>query len=126
MADPILKTTITRYVHIVAAVGRPYQGHNSDELAKIDPMRVVAGFPFLPPTATQRPLDHTMPGGDSTLGSPWGPDLGPLQPVAPMGVHADKWSTNSSLVIPSMDPVASPAWNKEIEVKVSQPEASYN
>ena len=126
MANPILKTTITRYVHIVAAIGKPYQGHNSDELAKIDPMCVVAGFPFLPPTATERPSDHTMSEVDSTLGFPWGPDLGPLHPVAAMGVTADKWSTDSSLVFPSMDPVAKPACNEEIEVKVPQPEASYN
>ena len=126
MPNPILKTTITRYVHMVDALDRPYWGYNSDELAMIDPLCVVAGFPFLPPTATQRSSDHTMPEVDSTLEFPWVPDLGSLRPVAPMGVTADKWSADSSLVVPSVNPLAVPAWNGEVEVKVPQPEASNN
>ena len=118
MPNPIQKTTITRYVHMVAAVDRPYWGYNSDELAKIDPMCVVTGFPLLPPTATQRLSDHTIPEVYSTLEFPWAPDLGSLRPVASMGVTADRWSADSSLVFPSMDPFAVPAWNGEIEVKV--------
>ena len=105
MPNPILKTTITRYVHMVGALDRPDWGYNSDELAKIDPMCGVAGFRFLPPTATQRPSDCTMPGVDSTLEFPWVPDLGSPHPVAPMGVTADKWSADSSLVFPSSDPL---------------------
>ena len=126
MPNPTRKTTITRCVRVIAAVDRPHWGYNSDELAKIDPMCVVAGFPFLPPMATQRPSDYTMPEVDSTLELPWAPDLGSLRPVALMGVIADKWSADSSLVFPSADPVAVPAWNREIEVKVPQPEASHN
>ena len=126
MPNPTRKTTITRCVRIVAAVDRPYWGYNSDELAKIDPMCVVAGFPFLPPTATQRPSDHTVPEVDSTLEFPWAPDLGSLRPVAPIGVTADRWSGDSSLVFPLMDPLAVPAWNGEIEVKVPQSDASHN
>ena len=123
MPNPTQKTTITRYVYIVAAVDRSYWGYNSDELAKIDPMCVVAGFRFLPPTATQRLSDHTMPEVDSTLEFPWGPDLGSLHLVAPMGVTAmgvtaERWSADSNLVLPSLDPLAVPEWNGEIEVKV--------
>ena len=111
---------------MVGALDRTYWGYNSGELAKIDPMYGAAGFPFLPPTATQRPSDHTMQEVYSTVESSWGPDLGSLRPVAPMGVTADKWSSDSSLVFQSMGPLAVPAWNGEIEVKVPQPEASYN
>ena len=124
MPNPTQKTTITRYVHIVTAVCRSYWEYNSDELAKIDPICVVAGSRFLPPTAT--PSERTMPEDDSTLGFPWGPDLGSLHPVAVKAGTADRWSADSSLIFPSMDPFAVPAWNGEIEVKVPQPEASYN
>ena len=67
-----------------------------------------------------------MPEVDSTFEFPWRPDLGSLRPVAPMGVTADRWSADSSLVFPSMNPLAIPAWNREIEVKVPQPEAIHN
>ena len=124
MSNPNQNATITRYVHIVAAVDRPYWGYNSDELAKIDPMCVVAGFRFLPPTATQRPSDHTMPEVDSTLEFPCGPVLGSRHLVRPMGVTtmgviAERWSADSSLVFPSLDPLAVPAWNGEMEVRYS-------
>ena len=80
-------------------------------------------FRYLPPTATQRPLGHTIREVDSTPEFPWGPDLGTLHLVAPMavtamGVTAERWSADSSVVFPSMDPLAVPAWNGEIEVKV--------
>ena len=56
----------------------------------------------------------------------WDPVLGSLRPVAPIKGTTDRWSTTSSLVFPSMDPLAMPAWNEEREVKVLQPEASYS
>ena len=118
MPNPTQKTTITRCAHMVDAFDRPYWGYNSDELAKIDPMCPIAGFPFLPPTATQRPSDHTMPEVDSThstLEFLWGPDLGSLHTVAQMGVTAFGWSANSGLAFPSMDPLAMPVWNQEVK-----------
>ena len=125
MTNPTQKTTITRYVNIVAAVDRSYWGYNSDELAKIDPMCVAAGFRFLPPTAAQRPSEDKVPEIDPILEFPWGPVLGSRHLVAPMGmgitameVTAERWSADSSLVFPSLDPLAVPAWDGEIEVKV--------
>jgi len=126
MLGPIQKTTITRFVHILAAVHRTHWEHNSDELAVIDPMSLVANFQFPPPTATQRASDHTMPAGDSALGSFCDLGVGSLHPVAPKEVTADRWSTASSLVSPSMDPLAVPAWDEEREVRLPQPEASYS
>jgi len=126
MLGPIQKTTITRFVHILAAVHRTYWEHNSDELAAIDPMSLVANFQFLPPTATQRASDHTMSAGDSTLGSSCDLGLGSLHPVAPKEVTADRWSTTSSLVSSPVDPLAVPAWNEESEVRLPHSGASYN
>ena len=126
MLGPIQKTTITRFVHILAAVDRTYWEHNSDELAAIDPMSLGVNFQFLPPTATQRAPDHTMPAGDSTLGSSCDLGVGSLHPMAPKEVTADRWSTTSSLVSTSMDPLAVPTWNEEREVRLPQPGASYN
>ena len=100
--------------------------HSSDELAKVDPMSIITGFRFPPPTATQRASDHTMLRGDPTHELPWGSDLGSLPPVTPMAVAADRWSITSSLVFPSMDPLVMPAWNEAGEVKVPKPEASYS
>jgi len=112
MLHPTQKTTITRFVHILAAVDRSYWGHNSDELAAIDPMSI---FQFLPSTATQGASDHTMPEDDATLKYPCDPGLGSLHPVVPKGVTAD----SSSLVFPSMDPLVMPEWNEEREVDTS-------
>jgi len=95
MLDPTQKTTITRFVHILAAVDRSYWGHNSDELAAIDPMSIGQ---FLPPTATQRAPGHAMPEGHSTLEYPCDLGLGSLHPVVPKEVTADRWNTTSSLV----------------------------
>ena len=128
MLGPIQKTTITRFVHILAAVHRTYWEHNSDELAAIDPMSPVANLQFLPPMATQRASGHMMPAGDSTFESSCDRGLGSLHPVAPKEVTADRWSTTLSLVSPaiSMDPLAVPAWNEEREVRLPRPEASCN
>jgi len=128
MLGPIQKTTITRFVRILAAVDRTYWEHNSDELAAIDPMSPMANLQFLPPTATQRASDHMVPAGDSTLESSCDLGLGSLQPVAPKEVTVDRWGTTLSLVSPSisMDPLAVPAWNEEREVRLPRPEASYN
>ena len=123
MLGPIQKTTITRFVHILAAVDRTYWEHNSDELAAIDPMSLVANFQFLPPTATQRTSYHTIPAGDSTLGSSC--DLGEGS-LHPKGATADRRGTTSSLVFPSMDPLAVAAWNEESEVSLPHSGASYN
>ena len=112
MPSPTQKTTITRYVHLEAAVDRPYWGYNSDELAKIDPMSV---FRYLPPTATQRPSSRTTPEVDSTLEFPRGLDLDSLHTLAQMGVPAYGWSAHSGLVFPSMDPLAMPVWNEEVK-----------
>ena len=120
MLDPTQKTTITRFVHILAAIDISYWEH-SDELTIIDPMSI---FRFLPPMTTQRALDHTIPESDSTLGYPCDLDMGSLHPVAPKEVTADRWHTMSSLVFPSMGPLAMPAWNEEREVWVPQPKAS--
>ena len=119
--NPIQKTTITRFVHILAAVDGSYWEHNSDELAKVDPISIVTGFEFLPPTATQRASDHTIPKGDSTLEFSCDSGLGSLHPMAPIEVAADRWSTTPSLVF---DPPVMSAWNEAGEVKVPQPEAS--
>jgi len=116
MLGPTQKTTITRFVHILAAVDRSYWGHNSDELAAIDPMSIGQ---FLPPTATQRASHHTMPEGDSTLKYPCDLGLGSLHPVVPNEATADRWNTTSSLVFPSMDPLVMPEWNEEREVGTS-------
>ena len=91
-----------------------------------NPTSAVADFSFLPPTPGQRASNHTTLMGNSTLESPWIPDLGSLDSMAPIEVTADRWTTTSSLVVPSMDPLAMLAWNEAREVKVSQPEASYN
>ena len=117
------KTTITRFVQILPAVDRSYWEHNSDELAAIDPMSIVAGFQFSPPTTTQR---ASIPEGESAI--EYSGDMGPssLHPVAPMEVTADRWSTTSSRVFPSMDPLAMLAWDEERKVRVPQPEASNN
>jgi len=117
------KTIITRFVQILPVIDRSYWKHNSNELAVIDPMSIVAGFHFPPPTATQR---ASMPEGDSTI--EYYCDMGPssLHPVAPIEVTADRWSTTSSRVFPSMDPLAMLAWGEEREVRVPQPEASNN
>ena len=123
MLDTIQKTTITRFVQILPAVDRSYWEHNSDELAAIDPMSIVAGFQFPPPTGTQR---ASTPEGDSTI--EYSCDAGPscLQPVAPIEVTADRWCTTSSRVFPSMDPLTMLEWDEEREVRVPQPEASNN
>jgi len=123
MLGSIQKTTITRFVHILAAVDRTYWEHNSDELAAIDPMS-----PVPPPMATQRASDHMVPASGSTLEYSCDLGLGSLGPVAPKEVTADRWSTTLSLVSPSisMDPLAVPAWNEEREVRLPRPEASYN
>jgi len=119
MLDTTQKTTITRFVQILPAADMS----DSNELAAIDPMFIVAGFQFPPPTGTQR---APMPEGSPTIA--YSCDVGPsfLHPVAPIGVTADGWSTTSSRVFPSMDPLAMLAWGEEREVRVPQPEASNN
>ena len=107
-------------------MGLILEPNRSDEPTTTNPTSAVADFLFLPPSPGQRASYHTTPKGNSTLESPWVPDLGSLHCVAPVEVTADRWSTTSSLVVPSMDPLAMPAWNEEREVRVSQPEASYN
>ena len=125
--NPIQKTTTTRSVHILAAIDRPYWGSNrSDELTTMDPTSAVAGLRFLLPTPAQRASYRTAAEDDSTLGFPWDLDLGSLHRVAPIEVTADRWSTIPDLDFLSMDPLAMPAWDEAREVKVSQPEASYN
>ena len=115
--DAIQKTTVTRFVHILAALDRSYWDLNrSDELTTTDPTFAAAGFRYLSPTSTQRASFHTIQKGDSTLELSWVPDLGSLHPVAPIEVNADRWSTTSSLVVPPMNSLAMPAWDKEREV----------
>jgi hypothetical protein len=123
MLDPIEKTTITRFVYTLAAVDSSYWEHNSDQLITIDPMSIVANFQFLLPTTTQRASDHT---GNSTLEYSCDLSLGSLHPVVPQEVTADRWSTTSSLVFPSVDPLAVLAWNEETEVRLPQLRTSYN
>ena len=125
--NPIQKTTVTRFVHILARwihlIGDP---NRSDELTTTDPTSTVAGFRFLPSTPAQSASYHTIPNGDSTLESSWVSVLGSLHPVAPIEVNADGWSTTSGLVFPSMDLLDMPAWDEGREVKVPRPEASYS
>ena len=89
-----------------------------------DPIPAVAGFRILPPIPARRASFHAIPIGDSTLEFSWAPDLGSLHPVAPIELTPDRWSTSSSLVCPSMDPLAMLVWNEGREVKIPQPEAS--
>ena len=113
----IQKTTVTQFVHILAAVDTSYWGPNrSDELTTTDPGSAVADFRSLPPTLAQSASHHTLPMGDSTLELSWVPDLDFLHPVAP--THAA-----SGLVFPSA--VDMPVWNEERVVKVPQLEATY-
>ena len=123
MLDTTQKTTITRFVQILPAADMSYWEHDSNELVAIDPMFIVAGFQFPPPTATQ---SASTPEGDSTI--EYSCDVSPssLHPVAPIEVTADRWSTTSSRVFPSMDPLAMLAWGEEREVRAPQPEASNN
>jgi hypothetical protein len=114
MLDPIQKTTITRFVHILAVVDRSDWEHNSDELATIDPMAIVQ---FAPSTATQRASDYTTSEADSTPEYPCDLGLGSLRPIAPKEVPANRWSTASRLVFP-MGPLAMPNRDEEREVKV--------
>ena len=122
--NPIQKTTPTRFVlyqlRLIDLIGEP---NRSDELTTMDPVSAAAGFQSLPPTPPQRASYHTIPKGDSTLGFSWVPNLGFLHPVAPIELTADRWSTNSSLVFPPMNPLDIPVWNEEREVKVLQLEA---
>jgi len=117
------KTTITQFVQILPTVDRSYWEHNSNQLAAIDPMSILAGFQFPPPTATQRASTLEE---NSTI--EYSCDMGPssLHPVAPIEVTADRWGTTSSRVFPSMGPLAMLAWDEEREVRVPQPEASNN
>ena len=126
--NPFQKTTVTRFVHILAAIYRSYWGPNrpSDELTTTDPTSAVAGFQFLSPMPAQRASYYTIPTGDSALEFSWVPDLGSLHPVAPIELNADRWSTTSGLVFPSMDILAMQAWDEGREVKAPQPEASYS
>ena len=123
MLDTTQKIIITRFVQILPVVGRSYWEHDSNELAAIDPMSILAGFQFPPPTATQR---ASMPEGNSII--EYSCDVGPssLHPVAPIEATTERWSTTSSRVFPSMDPLAMLAWGEEREVRVPQPEASNN
>ena len=122
----IQKTTVTQFVHILAAVDTSYWGPNrSDELTTTDPGSAVADFRSLPPTLAQSASYHTLPMGDSTLELSWVPDLDFLHPVAPTHA-ADRWNTASSFVVPLMDPLSMPVWNEENEVRVPQPEESYS
>jgi hypothetical protein len=114
MLNPIQKTTITRFVHILVTVDRSYWEHNSDELATIDPMAIVQ---FARSTATQRASDYTTSEVDSTPEYPCDLGLGSLRPIAPKEVTANRWSTASRLVF-SMGPLAMPNWDEEREVKV--------
>ena len=123
------KTTSTRFVHTLATVDRSYligEPNRSDKLTTTDPTSAVAGSRFLPPTSAQRASYHTTLTGNSALEFAWVPDLGSLHHLAPIELTADRWSTTSSLVVPSMDLLDMPAWNEEREVKVPQPEASYS
>ena len=122
--NPIRKTTVTRCVHILPAVDISYwEPNRSDQLTTTDPTSAVAGFHFLPPTPAQH---HTIPKADSTLEFTWVPDLDSLHRMAPIEVTSNRWSTSPSLIFPSMDPLATSAWNEEKKVKVPQPETSFN
>jgi hypothetical protein len=88
------------------------------------PMSAVAAFQSPPPTR-DRGASYMMPEGDSSIEYPWVLDLGFLDPVAPMEVTADRWSTTSNLGFPSMDPLAVRSWNEVRMANVPQPEASY-
>ena len=123
--NPIQRTTVSRFVHTLAAVDTSYWGPNRfDELTTTGPMSAVAVFPSLPPTPAQRASYYTVPKGDSKLEFSRVPDLGSLRPVTPIELTADRWSTTSSCVFPSMDPLDLPVWNEEREVKVPRPEAN--
>ena len=100
MLDTTQKTTITRFVQILPAVARSYWEHNGNELAASGPKSIVAGFQFPPPTATQR---ASMPEGEFII--EYSCDMGPssLHPGAPIEATAERWSTKSSRVFPSMD-----------------------
>jgi hypothetical protein len=87
MPDPIQKTTITRSVHIPAAVDGSHLEHNSAELTTIDPMSIVQ---FPPPTATQRASYYAMPAADPTLEYPCDLGLGPLHPARAEGGHREQ------------------------------------
>ena len=125
--NPIQKATVTRFVHILAAIDGSYWGPSrSDELTTTDPTSAVVDRRFHPPTPVQGAPSHTTPQGDSTLELSWDPDQGFLHREAPIEVTADRWDTILDLDFLSMDPSAMPAWNEVREVKVPQPEASYN
>jgi len=116
MLHPIQKTTITRFVNILTIVGRSYLGHNSDEPTAMDPMSIVQSLPH---AGTQGGSDHTTPESDPTFEYLYDPGLGPLHPVPPKEVTANRWSAASSLVFPSMNPLVMSAWNEGREVEPS-------
>jgi len=101
MLHPIQKTTITRFVNILAIVDKSYWGHNSDELTTIDPMSIVQSLPH---AETQGGSDHTVPEGDPAFEYPYDLGLGSLHPVPPEEVTANRWSAAPSLVFSSMNP----------------------
>ena len=123
----IQNTAVMRFVLILYwlrlshLIGDP---NRSDELTAMDPTSAVAGVRFLTHTPAQSAPYDIVPRGDSTLDFPWFPDLDFLHPVVPTQ-QADRWSNAPTLVFPSVDPLNTPAWNEEREVKVPQSEASY-
>jgi hypothetical protein len=117
MLEPIQKTTMSRFAHILAAVDRTHWEHNSDELTTIDPMAIVQ---FPPPTATQRASGYTIPEADSTLECPCDLGLSTLHPFAPQEVTANRWSPDTRLAFP-MGPLAMPNWDEERKVKFPFP-----
>ena len=125
--NQIRKTTVTRFVHILAAVERSHWEPNRfDQLTTTDPTSAVPGSRFLPPTSAQRASYHTTLTGDSALEFAWVPDLGSLHHLAPIELTADRSSAASNLVFPSVHPLDMSVWNEEREVKVPQPEATYS
>jgi hypothetical protein len=94
------------------------------EYDRFSQLTTAAGFKSLPPMRAQRNSQGMVVEVDSLIQSPWGVDLGPLHPLAPIDVATDRRGTTPVLIFPSMDPLVTQTLNEGGEVKVSPLESS--
>jgi len=89
------------------------------------PPSPVAGLKSLTLTGAQSAEHCMIPQGNSPTQYLWDLDLGPLDPLAPIDIAADR-STTSDLVFPSMDTLATQLFDEGREVKAPQSESSHS
>ena len=118
-APDFMPPPVTRFGHLLVATWRTLSVDRSDQLTTTAPTSTCASFKPHLPTDVQRTSHRMTPEIDAPIQYIWDQDFGSLHLLAPMDSGADR-STISSLVLPSVDQLATQTFNEGRKVTLLQ------